>query len=134
MVGDDGHLRAFGRHVTEKKLIFMKFNLPDVDESNVSIRLNDAIGHWEEPNFIYEKSVSQSGKVYSGKLHYVFGTESTDRHINVYDTQSHEKVEVIELNNDVREEPEDLEILPDGGIILALNGGYGYYIISNGIT
>ena len=126
--GDDGFLWAFGRNVEKRELWFAIFPKPNLSKNTVRLCYDDMIDFWTEPNYIFEKSVSQSGKIYNGRLYYVFGTEKTDRHIMIYDTKSHKKILDYDLNQYVKEEPEDLEIIGKS-IYIFINGGTGYYVI-----
>jgi hypothetical protein len=126
--GDDGFLWAFGRDVKKCELWFAKFPKPNLSLSTVQLCYDDIIDFWSEPNYIFEKSVSQSGKIYNGRLYYVFGTETTDRHLMIYNTDTHKKIMDYDLNEDIKEEPEDLEIIGESMFIF-INRESGYYLI-----
>ena len=128
LCGDDSHIWLFGEDRDNQTLYFAKARRPSIDEGDVTLSSNDIMDYWSESNYVYQESVWQGGKVYDGKLYYVFGTKSSDRHISVYDTKTHTKLQNIDLNPFVAEEPEDIEIV-DNLIILTVYGGFGYYLI-----
>ena len=125
--GDDNYLWFMGGSTTT--LHFGKLRKPDITEKDVILTEEDVLDFWSESDYIYSESVWQGGKVYNGLLYFVFGSNSSHSHIAIYDTATHLKVEDIELDSYVKEEPEDCDIV-DGNIILTINGGKGYYIIS----
>ena len=124
--GDDSFLWLMGGSNTT--LYFAKLIRPDVNIGDVNLSVKDVIDFWSISGYSYSASVWQGGKVYNGKLYFVFGTTSSRRHIAIYDTKTHELIEDIDLNDYIKEEPEDCEII-DNNIIITTNGGYGYYII-----
>lgn len=126
--GDDGFLWAFGSSLSPNGLTFAKFRKPDISEGDVYLSGLDLIDCWTEDGYVYSKSVWQGGKVYDGRLYFVFGTGTSNRHIVIYDTTTHEKVADIDLNSFIRHELEDCEILPEG-IFVVTNGGRNSYLI-----
>lgn len=125
--GDDGYLWAFGNALSGDALTFAKLRRPDVSEGDISLTGNDVLDYWTEEGYVYFESVWQGGMVYDGLLYFVFGTVDSRRHMTIYDTQTHQKVYDIALDELIREEPEDCEFV-DGKILLAINGSTGYYI------
>lgn len=128
--GDDSYLYLFGEEGTNQKLYFAKIKRPNIEDGDYTITKDDILDYWYEPNYRYSESVWQGGKVYNGKLHFVFGTTSSKRQIIIYDMNNHSKVEIIELDDYISEELEDIEIV-NNNIIIVLYGGKGYYIISD---
>jgi len=126
--GDDGYLWGFGNALSDSTLTFVKFRRPDLSEGDVYLNGNDILDIWYEKDYVYRESVWQGGKVYDGRLYFVFGQLYSNRHIAIYDTATHEKVSDIDLNAAVREEPEDCELV-DGKILLTIYNGDGYYLI-----
>lgn len=126
--GDDGFLWLFGSDDGGRNLIFAKAKRPSLNEANAVLDINDIIDYWLESDYCYEDSVWQGGMVYSGNLFFVFGTKDSNRHIAIYNTYTHEKVNDIDLNDAVLEEPEDCDFFNDR-IVLSINGGKGYYIL-----
>lgn len=127
--GDDGYLWLMGSSNSIQTLFFAKVRKPEIDEGDVILTRNDIMEYWSETNYNYKESIWQGGKVYGGKLYYVFGSRSSKRHIAIYDTKTHQKIQDYDLNDFVDEEPEDCDFL-DNDIILTLYGGKGYYVIS----
>lgn len=128
--GDDSCLWLFGEDEIDRKLHFAKIKRPSLNIGDYCIGQSDILDYWSESDYVYDECVWQGGKVYNGKLFFVFGTPSSKRRIVVYDTNTHSKVETIELNDYISEELEDCEIL-DGKIIIAIYGGRGYYVMDN---
>ena len=126
--GDDGYLWAFGSSLSPNGLTFAKFRRPDISEGDIYLSGLDLIDSWTEEGYVYSKSVWQGGKVYDGRLYFVFGTRTSDRHIVIYDTTTHDKVSDIDLNSIIPHELEDCEILPEG-IFVVTNGGSHSYLI-----
>lgn len=126
--GDDGYLWAFGSSLTPNGLTFAKFRRPDISEGDIYLSGLDLIDSWTEEDYVYSKSVWQGGKVYGGRLYFVFGTGNSNRHIVIYDTTTHEKVSDIDLNSIIPNEPEDCEFLPEGIFVVTNGGRYSYLI------
>ena len=127
--GDDFSLWLFGEDEADRKLHFAKIKRPDLSNEDYYIKESDILDHWSESDYVYNDSVWQGGKVYNGKLYFVFGTYSSNRRIVVYDTSTHNRVDIIELNDNIVEELEDCDIL-DGKIVLTINGRNGYYVLN----
>lgn len=125
--GDDSYLWIFGSQ--GDKLVFGKARKPLLSEGDVELSEDDIIDYWFESGYNYSDNAWQGGKVYNGKLYFVFGFSNTHKHIAIYDTNTHSKIEDINLDGFVSEEPEDCEIIGED-ILLMTNGGKGYYIIS----
>ncbi len=126
--GDDGYLWAFGSSLSPNGLTFAKFRRPDISEGDIYLSGLDLIDSWTEEGYVYSKSVWQGGKVYDGRLYFVFGTGISNRHIVIYDTTTHEKVSDIDLNSIIPHELEDCEILPEGLFVVTNGGRYSYLI------
>lgn len=124
--GDDGYLWLFGYDVNGKNLIFVKINKPSLEYSNYTIEDKDVVDYWIDTDYTYNKSVTQGGSVHNGYLFSVFGTMRTNRHIAVYNTDNHQKVSDIILNDQVSEEPEDCDFWGDY-LLLSIYGGNGLY-------
>ena len=131
--GDDSFLWLFGEDETDHLLYFAKIKRPNINLENYTLKQSDILDYWFYSDYIYCESVWQGGKVYNGKLYFVFGTPSSNRRIVVYDMITHSQVDSIELNEYITEELEDCEIL-DGKIILSINGGCGYYVLDKIIS
>jgi hypothetical protein len=127
--GDDGFLWLFGESRENQTLVFAKARRPDIKEKAVSLSIDDIVDYWYETDYVYNQSVWQGGMVYGGYLIFVFGLETDNKHIAVYDTCSHSKVADISLNGVVLEEPEDCDFI-NGQILLSTNGGRGYYLLN----
>lgn len=125
--GDDSYLWIFGSQ--GDKLVFGKARKPLLSEGDVELSEDDIIDYWYESGYNYSDNAWQGGKVYNGKLYFVFGSSNTHKHIAIYDTKTHSKIEDIILDGFVSEEPEDCEIIGDD-ILLMTYGGKGFYIIS----
>ena len=132
IAGDDGYLWAIGIGRTGDastpvdSLRFCKFNMPNPNDGDIILSEHDIIDQWIEDGYNYEESVSQGCCVNDGKIYFVFGTESSNRQIKVYDTTSHELTNQINLNNVIIEEPEDCTIY-EGALWVAINNGLGVY-------
>lgn len=126
--GDDGYLWAFGSSLSPNGLTFAKFRKPDISEGDIYLSGLDLIDCWTEEGYVYSKSVWQGGKVYDGRLYFVFGTGISNRHIVIYDTTTHQKVSDIDLNSIIPHELEDCEILPEGLFVVTNGGRYSYLI------
>ena len=126
--GDDGFLWLFGEARATQTLFFAKARLPLISEGDVVLSQADIIDYWHESGYVYNESVWQGGMVYEGNLFYVFGRGESNRHIAVYNTYNHTKVEDINLNGIVTEEPEDCD-MHGGYIVLSVYGGKGYYLL-----
>lgn len=126
--GDDGYLWMFGESRDNQTLYFAKVVLPDIQEQEVVLSSDDLVDLWCEPNYIYNQSVWQGGMINDGYLYFVFGMDTDNKHIVVYDTTTHKKTMDINLNGVVSEEPEDCDLV-DGQLLLSVNGGKGYYLI-----
>ena len=128
--GGDGCLWAFGSALSGQALTFAKLRRPDATEGDISLTGEDILDYWTEEGYNYAESVWQGGMVYDGLLYFVFGTNESKRHLAIYDTATHEKIADIDLHNVIPEEPEDCDLV-DGKILLTINGGTGYYIITH---
>ena len=127
--GDDGFLWIFGLNRQGKNMIFLKARRPSFQEEDIVLGNYDVVDYWMDSEFSYDKDITQGGTVHKGYLFAVFGTGSTNRRIAVYNTTSHQKVGDIDLNEMVKEEPEDCDFIGDD-LVLVINGGKGFYQIS----
>lgn len=126
--GDDGYLWLFGDDRNSNTLFFAKARRPAVSEGDVTIRRDDIIDYWSQEKYNYSESVWQGGMVYGGYLYFLFGTSNSKRHIAVYNTISHQLIDDIDLNTIIKEEPEDCDLTNDGHLVIATNGGKGFYL------
>lgn len=126
--GDDGYLWLFGSDEKGSELLFAKAIRPSLNEKNVVISESDIIDCWIESDYVYKDSIWQGGMAYDGFLFFLFGSQSSDSHLAIYDTSTHMKVNDFGLNNNIKEEPEDCDFY-EGTILLAINEGKGYYLI-----
>ena len=126
--GDDAILWLLGGD--SNTLYFAALRRPELDEGNVTLTDEDVYDWWVELGYNYNESVWQGGMVHEGKLYFVFGTTTSRSHLAIYDTYTHALITDIPLDDYVSEEPEDIDLLGDK-IILTVNGGSGYYIISD---
>lgn len=126
--GDKGYLWFFGHSQSKGTLHFAKALRPNEKHREVEFSTNDVKEHWSEEGYEYNKSVWQGGKVYGDYLYFLFGTQSSHKHISIYNILTHEKENDINLDGLIKEEPEDCEII-ENLILLAVNGGKGFYII-----
>lgn len=127
--GDDGALWAFGGMIPNGLLSVFKFRRPLLTEGDVTLSEKDLLDEWIiDSNYSYYDHVWQGGKVYDGKLYFVFGSSSKGKRVVIYDIVSYERIKEIVLDDIVKEEPEDCEYY-DGKLLVVVNGGAGYYII-----
>lgn len=127
--GDDGYLWLFGYDVDGNNMVYVKANMPSLEYSNYTIEEKDVVDYWIDTDYSYKDSVTQGGVIHKGYLYSVFGTAKTNRHIAVYNTDNHHKVGDIDINGYVKEEPEDCDSFGDD-LILAINGGLGFYSLT----
>ena len=127
--GDDGYLWLFGFDISGDNMVFVKALKPSVLLPNVELGEDDVVDYWFDSDYTYNESVTQGGTVHGGYLYSVFGTKSTNRHIAIYDINRHHKVGDINLNEFVKEEPEDCDFYGND-LILAIYGDAGYYALS----
>lgn len=128
LCGDDGFLWIFGVDREGSSLVFARAKRPDPKTGNIALSKKDIQDFWYEEDYNYNESISQGGKVYEGNMFFLFGTQKSDSHLEVYNVFTHEKVYSYDLNEVIPEEPEDCELV-DGSIIVAVAGGRGYYIL-----
>jgi len=127
--GDDGYLWIFGYDIDGKSIIYAKARRPAIKEGKyITLNDNDLLDYWYDSEYSYANSVSQGGVIHKGRLYFVFGTTSTNRHIVVYDIKSHEKIGDINLNDIVKEEPEDIDFCGESMVLSIVKGG-AYYIL-----
>jgi hypothetical protein len=126
--GDDGYMWLFGIDNKGDMLVFARANRPDITLKEAKITQSDILDYWYRTDYKYLESISQGGKFYGGNLFFVFGSQTTDRHLDVYNVCTHEMVYSVDLNEAVTEEPEDCDILGNK-IILSVDSGKGYYIL-----
>lgn len=126
--GDDGYLWIFGIDKLGDSLVFARAKRPDPKNGDVAITKMDIQDFWYEEDYRYSESISQGGKIYEGNLFFLFGTQNSDRHLDVYNVFTHEKVYSYDLNDVISEEPEDCELI-DGAIIVSVAGGRGFYLL-----
>lgn len=128
--GDDGFLWIFGYDINGGTMIYVKARKPSLDEgSEVVLTDDDLIDWWYDGDYTYDKSVTQGGTVHKGRLYALFGTPNTNRHIAVYNISTHQKIGDVDLNKQVKEEPEDIDFHEDK-MILAIFQGEGYYALT----
>ena len=123
--GDDGYLWIFG--ASGDRLYFAKARRPDLKEWNVVLKEDDILDCWSEEGYVYSDNPTQGGKVYDNLLFMLFGKRGHGKHLAIYDTRAHERIEDIDLS-DVEDEPEDCDIVPQG-ILVFTNWGSNYYLI-----
>lgn len=126
--GQDGYLWLFGGNKSGNTLFFAKLRRPEIEEGDVRLSMSDVIDNWSEPNYVYKNNVWQGGKVYGNRLYFVFGISGSKRHVVVYDTNTHEIVQDINLESAIPYELEDCEIV-NHRMIIAIYGSNGYYIL-----
>lgn len=123
IIGDDGYLWTLGSVGSTSSgdygAAFYKFNAPSLDIKDAIIEPSDTLDHFQD---IGVPQTWQGGIVKKGKAFFLYGTSSINRQIRVYDTTSHKRLCIINLNNITTAEPEDLDIWKDNKIILVLNG------------
>ena len=130
--GDDESLWAFGGANPFGELVVLKLRRPLLNEGDVILSQNDVLDVWiVDKNYSYQDRVWQGGKVYKGKLFFVFGSAVTGKKIVVYDIKRREIVFSIPLDDVVEEEPEDCEIINSDILLLVVYGGNHYYLIEN---
>lgn len=123
---EDGHLWFFGG--SSDRLYFAKMRRPLLSEGDVTLGMDDILDFWSEGNYVYNDDVWQGGKVYGNFLFFLFGANGATAHLVVYDHRFHKRILDIDLSDDVRNEPEDCELIPQG-ILVVTNGGNQYYLI-----
>lgn len=127
IIGDDGYLWGLGHKGTVGKesyqTDFYKCSTPIFENGDTLIYSNDHIDYFEgNDNWQDLPTTWQGGKVKNGKIFFLFGTSSINRQIRIYDTKTHKRIGVIDLNKITSAEPEDIDIWQDNKIILTLNG------------
>ncbi|MBQ8070229.1 MAG: hypothetical protein IJ202_05225 [Bacteroidales bacterium] len=128
LCGDDGYMYLFGIDKHGDSLVFARVRRPDPTSGNATITKDDILDFWHNNDYYYYDSLAQGGKVYKGNLFFVFGSTTSDRHLDVYNIFTHEKVYSYNLNNAISEEPEDCDLV-DGHIMVTVTGGRGYYLL-----
>ena len=127
IIGDDNYLWGIGSdgnsRTKDYTLNYYKLKLPEISEGNITIKTEDAIDYFED-NEDWEDipSTYQGGMVHKGKLYHLFGTKHIKRELRVYDTKTHKRIAIIDLNEITKEEPEDLDVWQDNKIIISLAG------------
>lgn len=128
--GNDGYLWAFGGMIPTGTVNLLKLRKPNIDEGDVVLYDKDILdAKTLETEYDYY-SMWQGGKCYDGKLYFVFGSVTVGKEIGVYDTNSGRRLYRIELNDTVKDEPEDCELIANK-MLLTNYGGNGFYIIDN---
>lgn len=127
IIGDDGYLWGIGSEgvagTESYHLSYYKFKTPDLSERTVTLNPEYAEDYFED-NDSWENipKTYQGAMVHKGKLYHLFGTTRVKREIRVYDTKTHQRVAIINLNKVTFEEPEDIAIWLDNKIIITLYG------------
>lgn len=127
IIGDDGYLWGMGQSgkagTESYKIVFYKLQTPDFSEKEVTINVENAVDYFEDDDEWQNiPKTWQGGMVRNGKLYFLFGTKSVNRQIRIYDTKTHKRIAIIDLNQITKEEPEDLDIFDKDKIIMTLNG------------
>lgn len=125
--GNDGFIWLFGTR--GKGLYFAKARKPLLEEGDVTLYEDDILDYWSESDYVYNDDVLQGGSAYNGYLFVLFGRSGGVGHLAIYDTRVHQRLLDIDLSKDIREEPEDCEVISQG-ILVVTNGGSNYYIIN----
>lgn len=126
IIGDDDYLWTAGCAApgeTQSIVLFQKFERPSLEEKEAKI-------NWANPIDGFEaiesgNSIWQGMKVYANKLYFVTGSSlrgRRDRYISVYDLNKKKKIESIDINNASDGEPEDIDFIDDGTILLGMYG------------
>lgn len=126
--GDDGYLWLFGIDTKGDMLVFARAKRPDPRLSEAIITKEDILDFWHKKDYKFSESLSQGGKVYGGNLFFVFGSQTTDSHLDIYNVFTHQIVYSVDLNDIISEEPEDCDIFGNC-LILTVDGGKGYYVL-----
>lgn len=131
-IGNDGKLWLFYGENLGTTMHFYKFNLPDVEEGDVTLSLSDAIDSWVDTdcaNFL--AYYYQGGKIYNGKIYILFGTSGIEnkRYLVVWDTDTHQRTTVVPLTATITKEPEDCAIR-EGKMLIFTNGGSGVNVVN----
>ena len=100
---------------------FYKLFLPESEDKAQTISIADAVDHFVDDDSANLPVTWQGGMVRNGRLYFLFGTESVNRQLRIYDTVSHKRLAIINLNKITSAEPEDIDIWQDSKIILGLN-------------
>ena len=125
IIGDDGFIWGMTHSGTpgnkDYVVNFYKLFLPESEDKVQTISIADAIDHFVDDDSNLPITW-QGGMVRNGKLYFLFGTEAVNRQLRVYDTTTHKRLAIINLNKITSAEPEDIDLWQDNKIILGLYG------------
>ena len=101
----------------------LKFNIPSLTESEVTLTENDALDSFEYPHDYNVDGQIQGGKVYNDKLYWVFGANrgyhpgEWKRALYVFDLKNKVRESFVDLSDVLEHELEDFEIYGNIGLI-----------------
>ncbi len=125
IIGDDGFIWGMTHSGTpgntDYVVHFYKLFLPETNDKVQTISIADAIDHFIDDDSTNLPVTWQGGMVRNGKLYFLFGTTRVKRELRIYDTNTHQRIAIIDLNKITSAEPEDIDIWQDDKIILGLN-------------
>ena len=131
-VGDDGKLWFFYGDNLGSTMYFYKFDLPDVDDGDVTISLSDAIDSWTDTDCTeYLAYYYQGGKIYNGRLYVLFGQSGAGqkRYMLSYNINTHQRVSIVDFTETIPHEIEDCGIR-NGRMIVFTNGSTGLNVVN----
>lgn len=131
-VGGDGKLWFFYGDNLGSTMYFYKFDLPDVNDGDVTISLSDAIDSWTDTDCSeFLAYYYQGGKIYNGRLYVFFGQSGTGqkRYMLAYNINTHERVSIVDFTETIPHEVEDCGIR-NGRMIVFTNGSTGLNVVN----
>lgn len=123
--GDDGYLWAMGGPIEgPETLFFYKFNAPDLSKPRITLTDKDIVDSWTFEDGMY----TQGGVVNDGYIYFLFGVASVQKKILIFNTQNHNLVQLLNLDDVILEEPEDIDFVGKK-LIVTVYGNSAYYVI-----
>lgn len=125
IIGDDGYIWGMSNSGMPGEpnytIHFYKLILPESEEKIQTLNIADAIDHFTDDDYENLPGTWQGGMVRNGKLYFLFGTTRVKRELRIYDTMTHERLAIVDLQKITTAEPEDIDVWQDNKIIIGLN-------------
>lgn len=125
IIGDDGFIWGMTQSGTpgntDYTIHFYKLDIPLSEDKAQTISIANAVDHFIDDDSANLPVTWQGGMVRNGKLYFLFGTKKVKRELRIYDTNTHQRLAIVDLNKITSAEPEDIDLWQDDSIILGLN-------------
>ena len=100
-------------------------SIPDLSKPRITLTDKDIVDSWTFEDGMY----IQGGVVNDGYIYFLFGVASVQKKILIFNTQNHNLVQLLNLDDVILEEPEDIDFIGKK-LIVTVNGSSAYYVIN----